>query len=211
MTEGATGDPYRPVPSLGPPPRRVPRSVALYVIIGNIGLQCLSIVGSVTSIALYVSLSQGTAEWEFVLADLIPLLLLGLFALSPPTERRSLELLRTGVVAAAKIVKQEKIAEGRRWRWVLTFEFENEAGERRQFVYTSSHPGPVMDDAEEQVLHDPRGASGVQLVDDLPGAPRVGPDGQIAAKSIASLAVVLLAPVLVVVTHLAILIRLITG
>jgi hypothetical protein len=208
MTAPVHGGPDRPASAPARLPRRVPRSVLLYICVGNPGLQCILGVAAFTSLMVLISFTQDPWDSDPAKFHLAVMLLLGLCVRWSLVSWHRIELLRTGNVTTAKILREENLGGGKR---VLTYEFTNAAGERRLFVHTSNYPQLVMDDAEEPIVYDPGGVLGVQLVDDLPGSPRIGPDGKIAAKSLAALAVVLLLPTLLVALHLAMLVRLVRG
>jgi hypothetical protein len=117
-----------------------------------------------------------------VLAFLIALVGVTLAVFGSRRGRRALALLRDGEVTRATLVDKQPtnfyINEQQVFR--MRFQFEAADGRSWDVVAKTHRPQILEDDATEQVLYLPSDPRWATLLDHLPGAPRVLPDGTIA-------------------------------
>jgi len=115
---------------------------------------------------------------------------------------RLVRLLQDGLPGRGRLVDRKKTntaVRGRRVE-VLTFAFTDGEGRQRTARVRSHRLADVLDEAEEPLLYAPD-ADRAALLDDLPARPRWNERGEFEPAPFAQLALVLIAPTLVVVVH----------
>lgn len=61
----------------------------------------------------------------------------------------------------------------------MTFEYRDQTGQRHELKVVTNQPEILEDEEEEQLFYLPDSPTTASLVDNLPGEPLVGPDGEI--------------------------------
>ena len=183
MEEPHATHPYRPdaeQPVTAPAsPRQIPPSVRWRVLFGGFRTVGLLLLFDFGSAMLWLN-GNGGASLMVVAIALAALVLFEARHVSRMSD--ALELLRKGRVSYAKLIGKQKLPLGVNdevQRYSLRFAFE-ERGERHTFETITTDPGPLTDDAREQIIYPPGRPSEALLVDSLPARPRVLEDGTIA-------------------------------
>ncbi|MCC6995993.1 MAG: DUF3592 domain-containing protein [Deltaproteobacteria bacterium] len=121
---------------------------------------------------------------------------------------RVLTLLGRGAVARARLVERRQVEQSRTeagtpiYTNQLTFEFRAADGELYRRTIRTRNVDRFVDEAEgEQIVYHPMIPSYARLMDELPGRPRIGEDGQLGSPDQWGY-VVLVLPILMVWSHL---------
>jgi hypothetical protein len=97
-------------------------------------------------------------------------------------QRRSVRLLAHGRVGYATLADKTELVGSRKSKlYALRFTFEDD-GVERTIELRTSQPKPLTDDRSEQIVYVPEEPEKAELVDALPGQPRVSIDGTIGAE-----------------------------
>ena len=159
------------------PPRHVPWSVRTRVVFG--GANAL-FSGGVIFAVLVAAMTQ---TWG---GALIVLAFIAGWIASLRQRRRSVRLLAHGRIGFATLTEKQELR-GRRSSklYVLRFSFDDH-GVTRTIEVRTYQPRALIDDRSEQIVYLPDEPDRAELVDALPGQPRVSLDGTIAPHGAAS-------------------------
>jgi hypothetical protein len=127
---------------------------------------------------------------------LFPLVGIAFVLVAVTRGRRAARLLAEGEVARGKLVgkRATNVSVNNRTVFELRFEFIATNGEKYEAVARTHQPALLEDEPTEQLVYLAAAPEQATLIDHLPGAPRVQPDGTIAAPHPARVAVPLLMP-----------------
>jgi hypothetical protein len=130
------------------------------------------------------------------IAFLFPLVGLTFVLVAVTRGRRAARLLAEGEVARGKLVgkRATNVVINERPVFELRFEFIAKDGEKYEAVARTNQPASLEDESTEQLVYLAAAPQQATLIDHLPGAPRVQPDGTIAAPPPALVVVLLLVP-----------------
>jgi hypothetical protein len=138
------------------------------------------------SLMFMVTISAVTDRSSSFFVRIFSVLLAAMFAMlwigNIRARRRSVRLLAHGRVGFATLAAKTELPSSHNDKvYALTFSFDDRGVERTIEVRTT-RPKPLTDDRSEQIVYLAEEPNKAELVDSLPGQPRVSVDGTIGAE-----------------------------